>query len=62
MSGVLITHRRLIEAQLVDSELVSTRHFWRKQLGYSDEIANDPRPLAVAVKQSIAKERIHVDA
>jgi hypothetical protein len=32
--------------QLVDSELESTRRYWRKEiLGYSDEVAADPRPM-----------------
>jgi len=32
--------------QLVDSEIESTRVYWRKEKwGMSDEIANDPRPM-----------------
>lgn len=31
--------------QLVDSELATTRQFWRKQWGLSDEVCNDPRPM-----------------
>lgn len=31
--------------QLADSELAATRRYWRKELGFSDAIADDPRPM-----------------
>lgn len=42
--------------QLVDSKLETTRIFWRKKLGFSDEIAHDPRPLMEVLKE---KETTH---
>ena len=35
--------------QLVDSKLATTREFWRRKLGFPDEIATDPRPLYEAI-------------
>jgi hypothetical protein len=36
----------MIAIQLADSEVPSTRHYWRKEFwGMPSEIARDPRPL-----------------
>lgn len=32
--------------QLVDSELATTRRYWRRDVwGFPDEVADDPRPM-----------------
>lgn len=39
-------HAEFMANQLVDSQLASTREFWRRKLGLPEDIVKDPRPLA----------------
>ena len=43
--GLLTAHGFFLRTQLVDSSIKSTREFWRRKLGCSEEVVNDPRPL-----------------
>jgi hypothetical protein len=45
LTELLAGHHASIATQLVDSELPSTRRFWRAKLGWP-ELADDPRPMS----------------
>jgi hypothetical protein len=48
MTGILNFAFALYDARMVDSELATTRVYWRRRLGYPEAIVHDPRPLIEA--------------
>ena len=45
-SGIIPGHGMLMADQLVDSEIATTREFWRAKAGLPEHIVKDPRKLA----------------
>lgn len=43
--GLISGHAELMADQLVDSDLASTREFWRRKVGFPEHVVMDPRPL-----------------
>jgi hypothetical protein len=41
----------------IDSAVASTREFWRRKLGFPEEIVADPRPLAEIATSLVADPR-----
>ena len=48
---MIAQHGTLMRMGLADSSIASTRVWWRKRFGCTDEQANDPRPLVEVLEQ-----------
>lgn len=46
MSGLLMNHVTTMAQQLVDSDIETTRTFWRRLVSLPEAVVNDPRRLA----------------